>query len=236
MGRAVNPHLGFGAGIHYCLGAPLARVELQVSLATLLARFPPAGAGRRAGPAARVRAARAGQPAGVCRSGRHSFVIPRTPTEEEAGMKYLMLVCVDGSVDLSREDDPTRVAAGRRPPTPGWPRPGRAGWTATGCGRPRRRRRSGSGTGRSSVTDGPYAETKEQIAGFDVLDCADLDEAIALAAKHPVAAHGMLELRAFWGLNGWSPAAVRGRVASPPVALSATGRAGSARHGRLPGS
>jgi cytochrome P450 len=40
VGRSDNPHIGFGAGIHYCLGAPLARVELQVSLATLLRRFP----------------------------------------------------------------------------------------------------------------------------------------------------------------------------------------------------
>jgi hypothetical protein len=51
------------------------------------------------------------------------------------------------------------------------------------------------------VTDGPFAETKEQIAGFDVLDCADLDEAIAVAAKHPMARGGLLELRPFGRLR-----------------------------------
>jgi cytochrome P450 len=40
VGRSDNPHLGFGAGIHFCVGAPLARVELQTSLRTLLHRFP----------------------------------------------------------------------------------------------------------------------------------------------------------------------------------------------------
>jgi cytochrome P450 len=40
VARSDNPHIGFGAGIHFCVGAPLARVELQSSLATLLDRFP----------------------------------------------------------------------------------------------------------------------------------------------------------------------------------------------------
>jgi hypothetical protein len=47
------------------------------------------------------------------------------------------------------------------------------------------------------VTDGPYAETKEQVAGFDVLECADLDEAIEVASRHPMARLGLVEVRPF---------------------------------------
>ena len=52
--------------------------------------------------------------------------------------------------------------------------------------------------GKVLVTDGPFAETREWIAGFDILECADLDEAIAIAAEHPMARFGRLELRPFW--------------------------------------
>jgi hypothetical protein len=48
------------------------------------------------------------------------------------------------------------------------------------------------------LTDGPYAETKDQIAGFDILECTDLDEAIDVASKHPMAWAGVIELRPFW--------------------------------------
>ena len=48
------------------------------------------------------------------------------------------------------------------------------------------------------ISDGPFAETKEQIAGFDIIDCTDLDEAIEVASKHPVAKFGSLEVRPFW--------------------------------------
>ena len=51
--------------------------------------------------------------------------------------------------------------------------------------------------GRLVVTDGPYAETREWIVGFDVLECADLDEAIKVAGEHPMSAGGRLELRPF---------------------------------------
>lgn len=48
------------------------------------------------------------------------------------------------------------------------------------------------------VTDGPFTESREWIAGFDILECADLDEAIAVAAGHPMARFGRLEIRPFW--------------------------------------
>jgi hypothetical protein len=51
------------------------------------------------------------------------------------------------------------------------------------------------------VTDGPFAETNEQIVGFDVLECADLDEAIEVAAEHPMARVGILEVRPFRALG-----------------------------------
>lgn len=49
--------------------------------------------------------------------------------------------------------------------------------------------------GEISTTDGPFAETKEQLGGFYLLECKDLDEAIAWAAKIPTAAHGCVEVR-----------------------------------------
>lgn len=49
--------------------------------------------------------------------------------------------------------------------------------------------------GRTLVTHGPFVEVAEQIAGFDLLEVADVDEAIAVAARHPVARFGALELR-----------------------------------------
>src|SRR5688500_6921918 len=45
------------------------------------------------------------------------------------------------------------------------------------------------------TTDGPYAETKEALTGFYLLECADLDEAVAVAAKIPAAWDGAVEVR-----------------------------------------
>jgi hypothetical protein len=49
--------------------------------------------------------------------------------------------------------------------------------------------------GRRLVTDGPFAETREQLAGYLLFEAKDLDEAIAVAAQHPVAEWGTIEVR-----------------------------------------
>jgi len=52
-------------------------------------------------------------------------------------------------------------------------------------------------SGQLTASNGPFTKTNEEIAGFDILECADLDEAIEVARKHPIAAFGALELRPF---------------------------------------
>jgi len=49
--------------------------------------------------------------------------------------------------------------------------------------------------GKTQITDGPFAETKEQLGGFYLIDCKDLDEAIKWAAKIPTARYGTIEVR-----------------------------------------
>jgi hypothetical protein len=49
--------------------------------------------------------------------------------------------------------------------------------------------------GKTHVLDGPYAESKEQLGGFHIIEAADLDAAIAWAARSPTALHGVVEVR-----------------------------------------
>ena|SRR5262245_7076869 len=49
--------------------------------------------------------------------------------------------------------------------------------------------------GHTTTTDGPFAETKEQLAGYYIVDAADLDEAISIAARIPTAKFGSIEVR-----------------------------------------
>ncbi len=49
--------------------------------------------------------------------------------------------------------------------------------------------------GKRLTTDGPFAETKEQLGGYYLIEAADLDEAIGIAAKIPTAKHGSIEVR-----------------------------------------
>ena len=116
-------------------------------------------------------------------------------TVEEA-VKYMMLVCVAEGTELSPEE-----AALIGPATEAWVKEmdGRGVRLQGDQLRPVSDATTVSvRNGEVLIADGPFAETKEQIAGYDILECADLDEAIEVAAKHPVAGFGKLEVRPFW--------------------------------------
>src|SRR5262245_10611737 len=67
--------------------------------------------------------------------------------------------------------------------------------------RPTTGRAAGRGPGGETLTsDGPFAETKEQVGGFYIVDCKDLDEAIEVASKIPGARVGSIEVRPIWEL------------------------------------
>ncbi len=111
-------------------------------------------------------------------------------------MKYMLMICGDESVELSPEETSDMVSS-----TEAWVEEmGGRGVRVLGD---RLRPVSDATTvrvrgGEVLVADGPFAETKEQIAGFDVIECADLDEAIEVAAKHPMSRFGTIEVRPFW--------------------------------------
>jgi len=52
--------------------------------------------------------------------------------------------------------------------------------------------------GKTLIADGPFAETHEQLGGYYLVECQDLDEAIGWAAKIPSAQYGSIEVRALW--------------------------------------
>ena len=104
-------------------------------------------------------------------------------------MKYLMFVCSDPEPDTDPAPEPDieawveeNDAAGRRV---------RGAALAPPSAATTVRIRNGE----ALITDGPFAETREVIVGFDLLECADLDEAIAVARAHPMARGGRLEIR-----------------------------------------
>jgi hypothetical protein len=57
-----------------------------------------------------------------------------------------------------------------------------------------------AGNGKTEVLNGPYAETKEQLGGYYIIDVPDLDAAISWAARCPGAGHGTIEVRPIWSM------------------------------------
>jgi hypothetical protein len=116
-------------------------------------------------------------------------------------MKFLMLVCWDAEkMDAHTEPESSNDAADDE----SFPwlddLQARGIWvTGDQLAPPRRARTVRVRDGKTIVTDGPFAETKEVVGGFDILECGSLEEAVEIAAGHPVAQMGTIEVRPLWG-------------------------------------
>jgi hypothetical protein len=114
-------------------------------------------------------------------------------------MKYLLFVCWDAeNMNAQTEPDPTDP-----PGEKGFPwlddLQARGIWlTGDQIAPPRRARSVRVREGKKLVTDGPFAETKEAVGGFDIIECGSLEEAVDIAAWHPLAQVGTIEVRPFW--------------------------------------
>src|SRR3954468_22499664 len=114
-------------------------------------------------------------------------------------MKYLLLVCWDAErMNAQTEPDPNEPRDDE-----GFPwvddLQARGIWlTGDQLAPPRRARTVRVREGKTTVTDGPFAETKEAVGGFDLLECESFDEAVEIAASHPLAQMGAIEVRPLW--------------------------------------
>jgi hypothetical protein len=110
-------------------------------------------------------------------------------------MRYMLLICDD------RGESPGPREIDAQPEFDRWMR----GLEAKGASRGRTLLRPAGEAvtvrvrdGERLVTDGPFAETREWVAGVEVVECVDLDEAMAFAASHPAAGRFAIEIRPFW--------------------------------------
>ena len=116
-------------------------------------------------------------------------------------MKYMLLVCWDAErMDAQVEPDPTDTP--EEPETFPWldDVQERGVWvTGDQLAPPRRARSVRVRDGKTIVTDGPFVATKEVLGGFDIIECGSLEEAVEIAAAHPLTEIGTIEVRPFWG-------------------------------------
>ncbi|HTZ94634.1 MAG TPA: YciI family protein [Streptosporangiaceae bacterium] len=117
-------------------------------------------------------------------------------------MKYLLLVCMEqppGPQEAAEADPASKEADGDDGIRTWFAEIDKRGSRLIGSqvGLPATAATVRTRDGEVLVSDGPFAETKEWMAGFDVIECGSMAEAIEIAALHPVAAFGMIEVRPF---------------------------------------